>query len=432
MNLPQNSSSDPLPNGPEESEVEKKQPAETDGVSNNEASGDTYALAKPEPSVRSVRTHAPTNPSQPRYHKCPDCGQSYEVSTLGCPLCGWGEKRRQGRSTKTASWFTILAAGFNVRMVGNAAASMVGHILGWAFLLGIALVLIVATTAAPQTRQGGLTILFLVSILVTIHLASVYCRSFYSVLKSSATGYYSPNTEDTQRGLMFYVAYSVVASFLLGPVIFFTTQGVQSLWAQQKSTEGLILGGTGLVAVLLFSPMYLLRATLTQSIASAFNPLKAMRWLFCYPLRFTGVVFASLLWSIVFVAMAVGLSASLFVGAALAIGGEWDDLPALEQALADSLKEPQDAPEKQDPPLGEAARIERAVRAAREHPEIVRDAWKRVVERIQHSEDKWYFLAAGVFAYLITTYLIYHAQFTIARMLGLFAQRYQTRLGWSE
>ncbi|MDA1015367.1 MAG: hypothetical protein O3A00_13065 [Planctomycetota bacterium] len=131
--------------------------------------------------------------------------------------------------------------------------------------------------------------------------------------------------------------------------------------------------------------------------------------------------------------MGVVFAALTFTGASLLIGGDWDEWQQLEELLTESVQEsPEDASEELDAFPAAWSRIERTTRAAIEHPEKIRPILDRIVERVRVSKDRWVLVVAGCVVSVMWTYLYFHATFILARMLGLFARRYQTRLGWTD
>ncbi|MDA1015368.1 MAG: hypothetical protein O3A00_13070 [Planctomycetota bacterium] len=127
--------------------------------SDSQDSVETYALAKPEPRFQSAKKRRSTASPKRRGHTCPICGQSYAISTEGCPLCGWGEARRRGQSTQPTSWFSILAAGLNRGVVSNSAAAMVTLWIEFSIVLAVA----VAGVFFTRSGVGFLQLLFLLA-----------------------------------------------------------------------------------------------------------------------------------------------------------------------------------------------------------------------------------------------------------------------------
>jgi hypothetical protein len=104
-------------------------------------------------------------------HRVTTCGNSYETSTEGCPLCGWGEARRQ-LSTKPTSWFSILASGLNLRFVSISAASMLTLLIEVNIVLAVAGTLILlATNSVP--------LLLLICLVGTIYWAHSFCQKYF-------------------------------------------------------------------------------------------------------------------------------------------------------------------------------------------------------------------------------------------------------------
>ena len=394
----------------------------------DEDEGDTYALAKPsvlpqpiqESSVRAIHTR--------KQQVCPSCGQSYEMSLHGCPDCGW--TRRQRRRQHTASWLSILLAGFNVRIVANNAAAMVSPLIGLSVLAGAFLFIVRFTYFAPSPGLDDVAFLLLFSVLIGLYWASLFYRKFFQVLKASARGVYETDSDDNQHGLLFFLLYGVAVTIQVSPVVALAMMGMDQLQAQQESAWAAALGGAAAVCVSGFASMYLLSVTLTSPVLHAFNPVQALRWIMRCPLSISCVLVVNGIWSVLLMAVAIVCSALTVTGAAALIGGEWADLPALEKQLADSIQESPGEPAGEEKSAS-LPQVETVARAVVEHPEILRAELDRIVERVRVSEERWLFFVAAFFVNLIVVYFHTHACFTFARILGLFARRYQSRLDWS-
>jgi hypothetical protein len=131
-------------------------------------------------------------------------------------------------------------------------------------------------------------------------------------------------------------------------------------------------------------------------------------------------------------ASAVAFAALTFSGATLLIGGDWNEFNQLQELLTGSAPAVAGTSQADTDELTPWARIERTTRVAIEHPEMIRPTLERIVERASVSENRWVLAVASLIVYVMWTYFQFHAQFTLARMLGLFARRYQSRLSWTE
>jgi ribosomal protein L37E len=404
----------------------------TQSVSNQGARNDktTQSVsnqgARNDKTTQSAQERPPTAIPKRRERTCPTCGNTYETSTEGCPLCGWGAARRQ-RSLERTSWFGILAAGLNVRFVSNSAASMLTLLIEINIVLTVAGVLVLLAT-------GSVPILLLMSLVAAIYLAHSHCQMFSGVLKSSACGFDQVNSEDKRHGLLFFLLSSVLIALQVGPVAALAVYGIRHLWEQQEVLWAVALGGVSIVALTNFSVMYLLRATLTSPLRNALNPIRALGWAVRCPFSLTSTLVASGLWNVIIAAVAVAFAALTFTGATLLIEGDWDELNQLEEILTESVPEfAEDVSNAAPDELPTSwSRIERTARAVIEHPEIIRPALERILERVRVSENRWVLAVAGLVVHVMWTYFQFHAHFTLARMLGLFARRYQSRLGWTE
>ncbi len=336
-------------------------------------------------------------------------------------------------------------AGANPGLVMASSFSLVGRVFGWVFLLCCIPFFLLMSEAVTTWIAGDANVwqattvgYLFVGLIALLGVGKGLCRTVFDVCVSSARGDKTPSVHPKSGGLI----YGVVTAIVVGTVAILplallamangVTVGSDAdyytrLWESFSATDSISLT-IALCFCSLWFVAYVPMGFLTAAVAETINPLAVFRWLWHCSGGYVGTLIVFKLWSGVIAAMLAGFLALVAYGTYTTIDNYWPD--ATEQifqshafnAEFDDRESLANAPVDQRNELRESALV------------ILRDEFREKAVGIQKREipvKATLVLFAGVFVALVgISFFIFHGIFTLARMLGLVARRYESQLRW--